>query len=109
VRSFARKPFAFRASKNVARAQQGENIAEMPGEIDRPVRLRPLDVRKRLTRSACPSEHFQRAEAHEMGTGTHEKYLQMANQLAEHFYVPRARNEDASDFACTSCSLSCHS
>jgi hemerythrin-like domain-containing protein len=51
---------------------------------------------------------FKRAEAHEMGTGTHEKYLQIADELAERFQVPRATSEEASDFACMSCGLSFH-
>ena len=52
---------------------------------------------------------FQKAEAHEMGEGTHEKYLQIADQLAELFHVPRATSEKVGDFACTACGLSFHS
>jgi hemerythrin-like domain-containing protein len=52
---------------------------------------------------------FHKAEAHEMGEGTHEKYLQIADQLAERFHVPRATSEKVGDFACTACGLSFHS
>jgi hemerythrin-like domain-containing protein len=52
---------------------------------------------------------FQRTEAHELGAGTHEKYLQIADNLAERFHVPRVSSENAGDFACTSCGLSFHS
>jgi len=52
---------------------------------------------------------FQRTEADEMGEGTHEKYLQIADQLGKRFHVPRATSEKAGDFACTACGLSFHS
>jgi hemerythrin-like domain-containing protein len=48
---------------------------------------------------------FERAEIHEMGTGTHEKYLQIADELADRFHVPRADGEDLTDSVCTSCGL----
>lgn len=35
-------------------------------------------------------ETFQHVEAHEMGPGTHEKYLQLADELAAHCGVSRA-------------------
>jgi hemerythrin-like domain-containing protein len=51
---------------------------------------------------------FERAEAHERGTGTHEKYLKIADELAERFHVPRAGAEDPGAFTCTSCGLAFH-
>lgn len=33
---------------------------------------------------------FEKVESEEMGAGTHEKYLDLANRLADHFGVPRA-------------------
>lgn len=33
---------------------------------------------------------FEKVEIEEMGEGTHEKYLDLANRLADHFGVPRA-------------------
>lgn len=32
---------------------------------------------------------FERVETHEMGTGTHEKYLKLAHELADHYGVPK--------------------
>jgi hemerythrin-like domain-containing protein len=52
---------------------------------------------------------FRKAEAHEMGEASHEKYLQIADKLAERFHVPRAISEKVGDFACTACGLSFHS
>jgi hemerythrin-like domain-containing protein len=49
---------------------------------------------------------FEKAETRDMGTGTHEKYLQIANELAERFNVPRGKN--AEGFACTSCGCTFH-
>ncbi len=52
---------------------------------------------------------FERAEAHEMGTGAHEKYLQIADELAERFHVPRVGVEALEGGpACTSCGLALH-
>jgi hemerythrin-like domain-containing protein len=34
---------------------------------------------------------FAHVEAHEMGTGAHEKYLRLADELARHFHVPRTK------------------
>jgi hemerythrin-like domain-containing protein len=48
---------------------------------------------------------FERAEAHEMGTGAHEEYLHVADELAERFRVPRAGAENSEGFMCTSCGL----
>jgi hemerythrin-like domain-containing protein len=36
---------------------------------------------------------FARHEAGDMGSGTHEKYLALANELADRFHVPRAAGE----------------
>ena len=52
---------------------------------------------------------FKRTETHELGEGTHEKYLQIADELAGRFHVPRASSEKAGDFACTACGHSFHS
>jgi hemerythrin-like domain-containing protein len=38
---------------------------------------------------------FLRMEVHEMGTGAHEKYLDLADQLAECYHVPRLHPEEA--------------
>jgi hypothetical protein len=35
-------------------------------------------------------EAFEHVETHEMGTGTHEKYLKLAHDLADHYGVPKA-------------------
>jgi hemerythrin-like domain-containing protein len=52
---------------------------------------------------------FKKAEAHEMASGTYEKYLQIADELAERFHVPRADGEeDPTDSVCTSCGLALH-
>jgi len=48
---------------------------------------------------------FERAETHEMGTGTHEKYLLIADELAERFHVPRAGRGEADGSACTCCGI----
>jgi hypothetical protein len=43
-----------------------------------------------------------------MGTGAHEKYLQIADELAERFHVPRTPEDDPGGFTCTSCGLALH-
>lgn len=40
---------------------------------------------------------FEKVEAEEMGEGTHEKYLTLANRLADHFGVPRAATSGRHD------------
>ena len=39
---------------------------------------------------------FEKVEAEEMGKGTHEKYLALANQLADRFGVPRVKADSRS-------------
>jgi hypothetical protein len=36
---------------------------------------------------------FENIEAEEMGAGTHEKYIALANRLADRFGVPRAASD----------------
>lgn len=50
-------------------------------------------------------QSFLHTEAHDMGTGAHEKYLQIADQLADRYHVPRVTTESGAPLACTTC---CH-
>jgi hemerythrin-like domain-containing protein len=43
---------------------------------------------------------FERVEAEEMGEGTHEKYLAIANRLADQYGVPRAAASEHSHKCC---------
>ena len=43
---------------------------------------------------------FEKVEHEEMGAGTHEKYLKIANALADHFAVPRAVETGADHHCC---------
>jgi len=43
---------------------------------------------------------FERVETHEMGTGTHEKYLKLAHDLADHYGVPKAAAGKAAGAGC---------
>jgi hemerythrin-like domain-containing protein len=40
---------------------------------------------------------FEKVEREELGSGTHEKYLRIANELADHFGVPRAAANGTAD------------
>jgi hemerythrin-like domain-containing protein len=46
---------------------------------------------------------FEKAESHDMGTGTHEEYLRIADELADRFQVARAQPEGAGSAVCTGC------
>jgi hemerythrin-like domain-containing protein len=46
---------------------------------------------------------FETMEHDDMGTGTHEVYLQIANELADRYGVPQAHPEDTSAAGCTAC------
>jgi hemerythrin-like domain-containing protein len=73
-------------------------------------RLFPL-ANKELTErdQAVLLRALERAETHARGTGVHEKNLQIADELAERFHVPRVSGEEGGDFACTCCGLTFHS
>lgn len=43
---------------------------------------------------------FEKVEAEEMGEGTHEKYLDLANRLADQFAVPRAATSEHGHGCC---------
>ena len=43
---------------------------------------------------------FEKVESEEMGEGTHEKYLALANRLADHFGVPRAATPEHGHSCC---------
>ena len=48
-------------------------------------------------------ESFGKVESGEMGAGTHEKYLRIADELAEHWGVPCASNGAAQTHPCCAC------
>lgn len=49
------------------------------------------------------AEAFARLEHEDMGAGTHEKYLEIADNLAERFHVPKAFDLSHAAVACGAC------
>lgn len=46
-------------------------------------------------------ELFARMETHVMGPGSHERYSQLANELADYYQVPRARPNGGGECSCS--------
>jgi hypothetical protein len=85
--------------------QEGVHVRKLYAGRAKSVRELPPTPRFVLAPPAIPKAasarcRFEKVESEEMGEGAHERYLALANRLADHFGVPRASTPDQGHSCC---------